>query len=331
VQIIFPVIFILIWSTAVLCLDGVAAYNIFKQFESSHYSVAAGRVTHSETRSHRGSKGGTSYKAVIQYRFEVGGQSFAGARLRYNDVSPGFASATRMVAAYPEGAAVQVFYSPKNPQDMLLLPGINGSDLVVVLFLTPFNAVMVGFWAWGSGWLRDRLYKPAAGGMKIITDGMLTRVRLPQYGAALCGLATVGGLGFVSIFIVMFSTQMEPSIRFALTVIGLVYLAGAGAYLWQWRKIRSGVDDLVINASARTLELPQTFGRKQRVTAGISDIESLMVKKIEHRSSKGGISYTHAPTLRLRGPQPSEQKLADWSDKVRADDFAAWLRQQLGL
>ena len=42
------------------------------------------------------------------------------------------------------------------------------------------------------------------------------------------------------------------------------------------------------------------------------------------------ISYTYAPTLRVRGPQAGEQKLADWSDKVKADDFAAWLRPQRG-
>ena len=190
---------------------------------------------------------------------------------------------------------------------------------------------MLGFWVAIGGRLRERLVRPVAGGVKIIADGMSTRVRLPQFGALGWGLVTAGGLGFVSMFVVGIPTKMQPSIGLALTAIALVYLAGAGVYVWQWRKINSGADDLVINPAARTLDLPQTFDRKQRVTAGFADIESLMVDKIIHTSSKGGVSYTYAPTLRLRGTEPGEQKLADWSDKERADDFAEWLRQQLGL
>lgn len=331
-QTVFLFFFALFWSTGVLFFDGLMAHGIFKQFESRHYLVVTGKVTHSEVKSHRGSKGGTTYEAVINYRFEVGGQAFTGARLRYGaGASSDSASARNLVDAHPEGATVQVFYHPDNPQDALLSPGIIGSDFMLVLFLTPFNMITLGFWIWIGGWLRERLFRPVAGGMKIITDGMLTRVRLPQFGAVVWGLVTTGGLGFISIFIVGFSTKMQPPIELILTVIAAIYLAGAGVYLWQWQKIRSGLNDLVINEAARTLDLPQTFGRKQRVTVGIADIESFTVEKIEHRSNKGGISYTYAPTLRLRGTEPGEQKLADWSDKVKADDFAEWLRKQLGL
>jgi hypothetical protein len=54
-----------------------------------------------------------------------------------------------------------------------------------------------------------------------------------------------------------------------------------------------------------------------------------MVEKIAH--GRGGTIYTYAPTLRLRGAAAGEQKLADWQDKVKAEDFAQWLYQQLGL
>ena len=49
-----------------------------------------------------------------------------------------------------------------------------------------------------------------------------------------------------------------------------------------------------------------------------------------HRGSKGGVSYTYAPTLRLRGIEPACQKIADWSDAMKANAFADWLRQKLG-
>jgi hypothetical protein len=326
----FLVIFTLLWSAGVLFFDGFMAHNTAKQFESGSYPMVTGKITHSEVQSHTGSKGGRSYTAVINYRFEAGGQAFAGSRLRYNLISGGWSQANSLVAAHPTGATVDVFYNPANPQDALLFPGISGSDFMVVLFLTPFNAIMFGFWIGAAAWLRERLARPVAGGVKIISDGIYTRVRLPRFGPVGWGLATTGGLGFASIFIVGFGTQMQPSVALVLTVIGLVYLGGVAVGLWQWQKVQTGIDDLVINEAGRSLELPETFGRHERITVSVADIEDFSVEQIVHRSSKGGISYTYAPTLRLRGPQAGEQKLADWSDKVKADDFAAWLRAQLG-
>jgi hypothetical protein len=329
---IFLAIFTLFWSILVLGFDGFMAHNLFEQFESRDYPSVTGTVTHSEVTIQHGSKGGTTYGVVINYRFEVGGQTFTSTRLRYNVVSfSNQATAGDIVEAHPVGAPVQVFYNPRNPQDSLLFTGITGTDFMLTLFLTPFNAVMLGLWLWLGGWLRERLFRPVAGGIKIVTDGMFTRVRLPQYGAVVWGLLATGGFGFVALFIVGVGTQMQPSFAIILTAIALVYFGGLGVFLWQWKKIGSGVDDLIINATGSSLDLPQTFGRKERVTVNITDIGSLTVEQIVHRSSKGGISYTYAPTLRLRGTETEGQKLADWSDKLKADDFAQWLRKQLGL
>jgi Protein of unknown function (DUF3592) len=328
----FLVIFTVFWSGFVMTFDVVIVHNLVKQAESAHYQFVTGAVIHSEVRIHHSSKGGTSYVPVIQYRYEVAGQAFTGARLRYNsNLSSSQAAARSTVDEHPAGSTIQVFYNPENPQDSLLFTGIEGADFMMILFLTPFNAVMLGLLIWIYGWLRERLFHPAAGGLKIITDGMYTRVRLPQYGAVIWWLGTTGGLGFAAIFVVGFGTQMKPSLPVILTTIVAVYLAGLGVFLWQWLKIRSGIDDLVINEARRSLELPETFGRTERVTVNIADIASLTVEQIEHRGNKGGVSYTYAPTLRLRGNESGGCKLADWSDKLKADDFAEWLRKKLGL
>jgi hypothetical protein len=144
------------------------------------------------------------------------------------------------------------------------------------------------------------------------------------------GLAATGALGFISIFAVGVATKMEPSIPVALSAIALVYAAGFAVYLGRQQKINSGVDDVIINESARRLELPLTFGRKERVGVNCADIACLSVEMIEHRGNKGGVSYTYAPTLRLRQADLAPQKLADWSDKLKADEFASWLRGRLG-
>jgi hypothetical protein len=324
-----PLFFALFWSAIVLLFDGLMAHGIYKQLESQHYPSVTGTITHSEVTSHTGSKGGTSYTAVINYRFEIGGQTFEGNKLRFGMTTSSSESAHASVSAHPVGSAAQVFYNPENSQQSLLAPGINGSDLIFVIFLTPFNMVMIGLWLWCAGWLRERFFRPLAGGVKIITDGLTTRIRLPQLPAIFWGLGTTGLLGFISMFAVGIVTKMSPAIPLALAVIAIVYVAGGAVYFHQRQKINSGIDDLILNESSRTIELPLTFGRKQRVTVNVAEIKSLSVEKIIHRSNKGGVSYTYAPTLSLHGKEAAIQKLADWSDKLKADEFTEWLRKQL--
>ena len=323
------IVFTLIWSGVVTIFDYSIGRDAFHQFESSRYPVATGTVTRSEVKTSTGSKGGTTYSALIEYKFKVGERTFFGKRLRYLNPPGGWAVATALVAAHPVGATVEVHCHPEDPGDSLLLPGIEGRDLMLAVFTAPFNAIMLGFWLGSGAWLRERLFRPVAGGVKIIRGGMTTRVRLPSHSAVIWGLVATGGLGFVSIFVVGISTKMDPSLGLVTGTIAVVYLGGLGVYLWQRQKINSGIDDLVINEAARTLELPPTQGRKQRMTTNLADIEKLKVETRVHTSSKGGDSYTYQPTLALRGART--QALADWSDKLKAEDFTAWLRQQLGL
>jgi hypothetical protein len=185
------------------------------------------------------------------------------------------------------------------------------------------------FWLVGADRLREWLFKPVAGGVKIIADGMQTRIRLPQISAGICGAIGLGGVSFASIFIGLLFSEGHPSFGFALIFLLLAIACGIGAYAWQWRKIQSGDDDLILNEASGVVELPKTYGRKQRITVNVSDIAWIMAETIEHRGSKGGVSYTYAPTLYSRGAE--KQKLADWGDKMKADAFSEWLQNKLGL
>ena len=325
----FLLVFILFWSGLTLAFDGFAVRGVCKQYVSRNYPVVSGTITRSKVNTHHGSKGGTSYSADIEYKYLVDGQAFTGKKVRLGITSSSHASATGTVNAHPVGSSTQVYYNPANPQEALLTPGATGADFMMFLFLTPFNMVMLGLWLWLGGWMREHFFRPPAGGVKIINAGQSTRIRLPRFAAAAWGIGVTGGLGFVSIFAVGFSTNMEPPLSLALLVIAVAYAAGFFVYAWQRAKINSGIDDLVFDEFSQSLELPLTFGRTARVTAHITDIECLNVETIIHRSNKGGISYTYAPTLRLRG-HSAVQKLADWSDKLKAEEFAAWLRQRLG-
>jgi len=330
VNILFLSVFTLFWSGGTLSFDGFMGHGIYKQLVAQEFPSVTGTITHSEVTSQRGSKGGTSYNAVIAYTFTVGDRKLEGAKVRFGIASSSYASAAALVAMHPVGSTVAVYYNPANHEESLLSPGVQGPDFMGLLFMTPFNMVMFGLWVWIGGSLRERLVKPVAGGVKIISEGMVTRIRLPRFSAVVWAVATTGGLGFIAIFLVGFGTKMEPTIPVALAALAAVYGAGLVVYLWQRQKINSGIDDLLINEASRTMELPLTFGRKTRITASVADIVCLAVEPIEHRSSKGGISYTYAPTLRLRGAEACVQKLADWSDQRKAEAFTEWLRARLG-
>jgi hypothetical protein len=77
--------------------------------------------------------------------------------------------------------------------------------------------------------------------------------------------------------------------------------------------------------------LPETCGRKNRVTSAFAEIENLTLEVIAHQGSKGGVSYSYAPTLWLRDGADGGQKPADWLDKMKAEAFTDWLRLRLGL
>ncbi len=144
-------------------------------------------------------------------------------------------------------------------------------------------------------------------------------------------MVVMGVVSFGSTFLLLIPSGFHPSLRAAAAMLLVVAAAGAGAYVWQWRKIHSGDDDLILDEGARTIELPETCGRKNRVTSTFAEIENLTLEVIAHQGNKGGVSYTYAPTLWLRNRAAGGQKLANWSDKMKAEAFTDWLHQRLGL
>ncbi|MGA2246796.1 MAG: hypothetical protein ABSH48_17530 [Verrucomicrobiota bacterium] len=87
-----------------LGFDGGMSRNTYKQFESGQYPCVTGKVTRSEVKSHRGSKGCVSYSAEITHLYTVGALKFSGSRLRFNTAnSSSSAKAAGIVNANPVG------------------------------------------------------------------------------------------------------------------------------------------------------------------------------------------------------------------------------------
>jgi hypothetical protein len=110
-----------------------------------------------------------------------------------------------------------------------------------------------------------------------------------------------------------------------------VVLGGAlGAGAWHAMKVGSGNYDLIIDEMNGTLQLPLTLGRKERRQISMGEVESIYVETVQAPSKQGERSSPHyVPTLRLKKGAGEGERLAEWYDSEKAEQFVDWLRAKL--
>ena len=89
-----------------------------KMIAVQSWSSAMGTVLASYLERRSSSDGSTNYP-VVQYSYQVGGQSYQGAKIAPG-MEVGGTGAGKVVNRYPQGAQVMVFYDPNNPSDAVL-------------------------------------------------------------------------------------------------------------------------------------------------------------------------------------------------------------------
>jgi len=152
----FARIFGLVWFIPMFVVL-IPIFSIFRGYLRSRgakgWPVTGGRVLHSSVQaSHRrDSKGRTSlvYEPAVVYEYLVDGQHFQSQRLSFNAVfgSSLPALAQRVVARFPPGSAVPVFYNPSNPSEAILEYSYSSFNAVLLVILLGVE-VMLGFAAW---------------------------------------------------------------------------------------------------------------------------------------------------------------------------------------
>jgi hypothetical protein len=324
------VFFGLAWSALTLFFDCLMIVPAVRQAFALQFSSTEGTIITSEVTTHHGEEG-TTYGVKVSYSYSVGDQDYRGDRYRYDTWSSSGSWASRVVNALPPGTKVRVHYDPANPRNSLLKPGVAGSHLLQLLFLTPFNAVMIGLWLAVGSALRLKWFKPPAGGVKLKPGLRQTRARLTSSSALGTGLATVGLLAFAGILVVGLGPGgMHPPLRTMVVVWFVVLASGVLAAAWHWAIIHSGKYDLVLDELNGSLQLPLTHGRKTRQTVMVGRVRGVYVATIEERSRNGESSTTtYAPTLRIGGAQVRHEPLVEWHDAGKAQAFVEWLREKL--
>lgn len=327
----FMIIFGLFWSGMTLLFDGLTVVPAARQVLAQRFVTTEGTVLSSEV-THYDGDDGTTYGVRITYSYNVGGREYTGDRFRYNTAtSSDSAWAHRAVEEHPAGGATTVYYDPRMPESSVLSPGLQGGDLFMALFMTPFNVVMLGFWWVGWNRLTRRWRKPTAGGVKVRTALRQTRVRMTEFSPLASGIVTVALLAFLSIFVICFGFGgFHPSLRVVSVTWGVVLAGGVAMWIWNWINILKGKYDLVLDEMKSSIQLPLTCGRKTRKAFAFAEVADCYVDTIEKRDSEGSASYTYVPTLRLGSVDGPSEKLAEWHDGDRAREFVAWLKGRLG-
>ena len=327
------VFFALFWSGLVLTFDGVIGLAAIRQIQAMSFATAPGHVTQSSLESHRGSKGRQTYSPKITYAYQVSGKDYQNDRYRYGQFSSNDGNARRIVDAFPVGRAVDVLYSPGDPANSVLVAGLEGGDLFIAMFLTPFNIVMLGMWWMIGGSVLRRLVPVPAGGAKIVDDGFTTRIRMSSTSPLAVAAGVVGGMSFIAVFPIAFTAGFSPPMRVMCVVWPVILIVAFIAYLRTRAKVAGPDNDLVIGESGRHLLLPVTFGRTDAITVPLNKARAIEVEQIAKKDSNGRFSYRYAPTLVFADHDGAErrEKLAEWSSKANTDELAAWLRERLRL
>lgn len=328
----FMVFFGLFWSAMTLAFDGFIGTAFVRQMIALNYATTDGTILSSKVAYHDDSEG-AAYGVAVSYTYSVNGQEYTGERYRYG---AGHSSdgdwANQAVARNQPGSKVRVFYNPRHPADAVLVRGIEGFDLFQLAFMTPFNAVMIGFWYFGAMRLWRGWFKPVAGGVKLISQPRKVRARMQTFSPLAVMFCTVALLAFLSIFVVGFlAGGFHPTLHTMEITWSIILVSGFVAGLWHSVQVLSGRYDLVIDELGSTLELPATQGRKARRRVSFADIESISVETIlkPAQESNETPSRMYAPTLSLNGSEPKTERLAEWHDADQAAGFVEWLREKL--
>lgn len=116
----------------------------------STWPSTMGTVINSFLEARSSSEGGTTNYPVVQYSYQVSGQTYQSSK-RAPGMEVGGTGAGSVVAKYPVGAQVVVFYDPQNPSDAVLERKAPAQWLMWVL-LVVFDCALCGaipliFWS----------------------------------------------------------------------------------------------------------------------------------------------------------------------------------------
>lgn len=315
------VLFGLFWTAIVGAADVMIGGSIVSSLRALAYERTQGTITYSEVQRHEDSDGDT-FGVDIRYAYAVDGVRHEGRRYSYSVVtSADRVWADRIVGYHVIGSTRDVYFNPDRHSEAVLQPGVDGSTLMMLMFLTPFNAVMLGIWGY-VGWV---LLQPRHNGVRpplptFLRNGV-THVRLTLVSWPVAGIIGVGGASFAGIFLVGFGAGFQPDADLMIGCWIVILLIGGYLALDRHRRTQAGAFDFSVDQ--RFVSFPAVTGETARLQVRKSDVAD-----IEMRLT-GQDDDTPQYDILLRKRDGGTHKLIAWSGEDASQEIVAWLRLQL--
>ncbi|NWF64448.1 MAG: DUF3592 domain-containing protein [Chloroflexi bacterium] len=111
--------------------------------KAQNWAATAGRVMLSTLEARRGSNGQKVYYPVVQYQYRVHAMDYESRKIMPG-MEWGGSGASAVVAKYPAGSTVTVYYNPENPAEALLERDIPKHTVWLWVALVVSNLFMCG-------------------------------------------------------------------------------------------------------------------------------------------------------------------------------------------
>jgi hypothetical protein len=114
--------------------------NVMHGLRSRNWPTAEGRITQSSIETHMSTDDEgdtrTTYGASIHYTYNVAGEEFEGTRRTFTDArTSSMQRAQNIIARYPQGSPVTVYYSEEDPSLSVLEVGVSWFSYVLIVLL----------------------------------------------------------------------------------------------------------------------------------------------------------------------------------------------------
>lgn len=277
----FLIFFGLFWWAITGTFDVIIFSGLYRQAQTLWYKEAPAEIVRSQLRTNSDSEG-TTYAVDIEYNYVVGDHIYTSKRYSFNDLNSSDSRGTRAaVRSHQAGSTAKCYYDPAKPSHSVIRKGLGGSDLFMVMFITPFNLGGVGVLAWLLYSAREKSWQPRPR----IVDHIQNR--------ELFCMSTWTPLGFffsvfllatfLGLFVVVIPNGFNPPLLKVGVVWGSAALLSIVLALRSFFKTKSGVYDLVFDHNVRSISLPAMHGRKQPESVPYDS-----VSKIEARAVHSG-------------------------------------------
>lgn len=323
-------IFALIWSAFVLGFDIFVGYGMVKAVLAQNYPETRGEIVHSEL-DRVSTDDGYTYGADIHFTYKVNGQSYTNEEYAYGAWNNSDSShAKKMLRKYPVGKTVRVYYNDSDPSDAVLERGVSGGHAFMLMFLAPFNVVMLGLWYGAAAMLWTKLFgqdKDKIGGYEIVQEGFQTRLKLGNANPLVMVMVGFGVGCFISIFPIAFLGFYESLTAVGIGLAFAAICAVFGGY-WQMKRNITGEGDLVLDRTNMKLIFPAVAMGGTPIELSMMELNTVGVKRVSDSDSE-----QYAPTVTYVDEYQIRQEIqiVKWQDEDAANDLADWLRQELGL